>query len=119
MLATKAWIRDQSTVGDYVDVYLQRIQVEPKWTATDGAPYLQLHGVDADGDAVGPLRLWRFVDGDIRAHSAVVVRGLKVVHPTVWDDAQWAYVPQKDGTNTVECSYRTAVEHVEAIIGMP
>ena len=112
MLATKAWVRDQTSVGDYVDMYLQRVQVETKWTTADGAPYLQLHGVDADGDAVGPVRLWRFEDGDVREHSAVVLRGLKVVHPTAWDETQWTYVPQKDGPNAVECSYRTAVEHV-------
>ena len=117
-LATKAWVRDQCSVGDYVDMYLHRVQVVAKWTTNGESPYQQLYGVDAVGDTVGPIRLWRFEDGDIRDRSSVVLRGLKVVPPTVWDEAQWAYVPNRDGPNSIECSYRTAVEHVDDVDGM-
>ena len=77
--------------------------------------HLQVHGVDLQGESVGPLRLWRFEEGDVRSRSRVVLRGLKVVAASVWDAEQWAYVSHKDNPPVVECSFRTAVEDVTSV----
>ena len=65
-----------------------------------------------NSENVGPLRLWRFQEGDNAPYSRVVLRGLKVVAPTVWDSGEWAYVAKKEDPFIVEASYRTAIEDI-------
>jgi len=111
-LATVYWVHEHCEVGDYVDLFLRVQHVEPRETMTAGEPYVQIYGTDSDGASVGPLRLWRFSDQDVRADTSVVIRGLKIAHQTAWDEETYTYASQKDKPLVMECSYRTSVEDV-------
>jgi hypothetical protein len=104
--------------GDFVALVIRISAVEVR-TTTEGDEYLQVHGLDMDGCTVGPLRLWRFNDGDLIHGQIVVLRGMKVVQATTWDHNEWKYVVDWSSANTVECSFRTAAEdvsHVPAVV---
>ena len=46
-----------------------------------------VNGIDMDGAATGPLRLWRYASDDMTAGNIYILRGLKVVAKTVcWGD---------------------------------
>ena len=77
-----------------------------------------VYGSDMEGKPVGPLRLWRFEEGDMHPRATYIFRGLKVVAETMWSNDDYRYIPRPDKTQTVECTSRTAVEdvsHVPAI----
>ena len=115
-LATCGYIQD-SQLGQFVALVLLVISVEDKWTEATGDPYALVYGKDMDGVAT-TLRLWRFEEGDVQQGLIYIVRGLKVVADTYWNADQWKYVPRDDGSKTVECGWRTALEdvtHVGAI----
>jgi hypothetical protein len=112
--ASMAFVRE-SAVGTYVAIAMKITDVQPKWTSTQAEPYLQLMGVDTEGSAVGPLRLWQHEEGDIKPGGAYIVRGLKVVNDRVWDPAKSMWTRSPDAPKTIECSVRTACEDVEDI----
>ena len=89
--------------------------VEEQYTTT-GELYLRVHGFDMDGTATGAIRLWRYSANDIIAGQIYVIRGLKVVEETYWSAEAWKYVPNEDGTKTIEITYRTAVEDVTDVV---
>ena len=72
-------------------------------------------GVDTEGGAVGPLRLWQREEGDIKPGGAYVVRGLKVVNDRAWDSTKGMWIRSVDTPQTMECSVRTAFEDVEDV----
>ena len=63
-------------------------------------------------------RLWRFEEGDVQQGLIYIARGLKVVADTYWNAEQWKYVPRDDGSKTVECCWRTALEDVTQVSGI-
>ena len=68
---------------------------------------------------VGPLRLWRFQQGDMNPRATYVIWGLKVVAETMWSNEEYRWMPRPDRTQTAECTSRTAVEdgsHVPAFM---
>ena len=102
----------ECAVGTYVAIAMRITEVQPRWTYTQNVPYLQVIGVDTEGDGVGPLRLWRHEEGDIRPGGAYVVRGLKVVNDGAWNSAKGVWIRSVDTLKTVQCSVRTACEDV-------
>ena len=112
--ATWTWVGG-SALGTFVHLVLQVIQAEEKSTQNSQEPYMQVFGRDMDGVQVGPLRFWGFTEGEVEIGGTYVFRGLKVVPETVWSDDQWKYVPREDGTKTVECNARTAIEDVSSV----
>ena len=115
--ATLAFVQGMK-VGEYVALVIKVLMVEPKTTADKGEPYLVVTGLDTDNASVGYLRLWRFEEGDVVEGNAYIVRGLKVVEETVWDEEKWRYVPRGDGTKKAECKDRTAMEDVTHVDGI-
>ena len=109
--ASMAFVRE-CAVGTYVAIAMRITDVQIRYTSTQNEPYLQIMSVDTDGCNVGPLRLWRFEEGDIRPGGAYVVRGLKVVNDRAWDHAKGIWVRSTDTQKTIECSVRTAFEDV-------
>ena len=102
-------------VGTHVAFAMRITEVQPRWTVALCRPYLELWGVDTEGGAVGPLRLWQREAGDIIPGVAYIVRGLRVVHDRIWDSARRIWVPSTATPKTIERSARTACEDVEDI----
>ena len=111
--ATMDFMRE-CAVGTYVAIAMRINDVQAKWSAIN-EPYLQLMGVDTEGDAVGPLRLWQREEGDIKPGRAYVVRGLRVVNDRAWDPTRVIYARSSDQPKILECSVRTACEDVEGV----
>ena len=108
-----AFVRE-CAVGTYVAIAMRINDVQAKWS-TINEPYLQLMGVDTEGAAVGPLRLWQREEGEIRLGGAYVVRGLRVVNDRVWDQARGMWIRSADAPKIIECSVRTACEDVDGV----
>ena len=105
-------------VGEHVGLVLQVLMAEEKYTNNSGDPYLEVHGTDIEGAMVASLRLWRYANGDLTEGNTYIIRGLKVMLAKQWDAEQWKYIFRGDGSKTLECTSRTAVEdvsHIEAI----
>jgi len=105
-------------VGEHAALVLRVKMVEQKWTGTRGEVYLVVFGVDIDGATVTYLRLWRFGEDDLAAGTTCIIRGLKVVLESQWDESQSRYVPRLEGPKTFECTNRVSIEdvsHVPAI----
>ena len=100
-------------VGTYVAIAMRITEVTPRWTWPYHDPFLQVMGIDTEGAAVGPLRLWQREEGDIKVRGAYVVRGLKVVNGRLWDDTMGKWIRSVVGPLTIECNVRTACEDVE------
>ena len=111
--ASMAFMRE-CTVGTYVAIAMRITDAEQKYNKRDDA-YLSIEGFDTEGEAVGPLRLWKYEEGDINPGDAYVVRGLKVVHDRVFDDAKQLWTRSNASDMVIECSPRTACENVEDI----
>ena len=109
-----AFMREECPVGSYVAIAIRIHDVQAKWTQLN-EPYLQITGVDTEGDAVGTLRLWQREEGDIKSGGAYVVRGLRVVNDRAWDPTRGIYVRSSDQPKKLECSVRTACEDVEGV----
>ena len=77
-----------------------------------GETYLQVSGVDMDGDQVGPLRLWEHTESDVEAGSIYIFRGMKIASERTWDDASWKWTNHSQGLKTLDCDIRTAIEDV-------
>ena len=101
-------------VGTYVAIAMRVNDVLAKWTAQE-EPYVQVTGVDTEGSAVGPLRLWQREEGEIKVGGAYVMRGLRVVNGRAWDASKGTYVRSADIPMTLECCPRTAIEDVEDV----
>ena len=114
--ATRHHIQN-AELGSYVSLVLCAHRTEQSETSTTQEPFLIVHGIDMDGAMVGPIRLWRWTeaDADMQSGGVYIIRGLKVVKQTVWSDVQWAYIPSDDGSQTVESSFRVAVENVSGV----
>ena len=112
--ACMAFMREECPVGSYVAIAIRIHDVQAKWTQLN-EPYLQITGVDTEGDAVGTLRLWQREEGDIKSGGAYVVRGLRVVNDRAWDPTRGIYVRSSDQPKKLECSLRTACEDVEGV----
>ena len=82
---------------------------------TKNEPYLQITGVDTERASVGPLRLWKYEEGDIKLGCAYVVRGLKVNNDRVWDAMKYMWIRSPEAPKIVECSGRTAIEDVTCV----
>ena len=104
----------ECAVGTYVAIAMRINDVQAKWSSIN-EPYLELMGVDTEGNGVGPLRLWQREEGDIKIGGAYVVRGLRVVHDRAYDSTRGIWVRSSDQPKIVECSVRTACEDVEGV----
>ena len=104
----------ECAIGTYVAIAMRIHDVQAKWSAIN-EPYLQLMGVDTEGEVVGPLRLWQREEGDIKLGGAYVVRGLKVVNDRAWDAMRSMWIRSADAPKILECSVRTACEDVEGV----
>ena len=109
--ATWAYIQECS-LGQFVALVVSVLSVEHKWTETTEDPYAVVYGKDMEGSATGALRLWRFEEEDVQQGSIYIIRGLKVVTDTCWNQDLYKYAPREDGSKTVECNWRTALEDV-------
>ena len=105
---------DTTAVGQFVALVIQISYVEIRETA-DQEAYLQVHGLDMERKEVGPLRLWRFGEGDVNKSQIIILRGMKVVVRQSWDNYEHRYMPDCNGTKTVECTFRTAAEDVSHV----
>ena len=112
-LACMGFVRE-CAIGTYVAIAMRIHDVQAKWSAIN-EPYLQLMGVDTEGEVVGPLRLWQREEGDIKLGGAYVVRGLKVVNDRAWDSTRSMWIRSADAPKILECSVRTACEDVEGV----
>ena len=101
-------------MGDHVALVVRVIMVEQKFT-NSGDTYLEAYGTDTEGTLAKNLRLWRYADGDLAEGSTYIIRGLKVALAKQWDDNEWKYVVRADGSKSLECTSRTAVEDVSHI----
>lgn len=113
-LATWAYIQGCS-IGQFVSLVVSVLSVEHKWTDSAADPYEVVYGRDMDAVATGALRLWRFEEGDLKQGSIYIIRGLKVVAETRWSHELYKYAPLDDGSKTVECFWRTALEDVTQV----
>ena len=103
----------QAPVGHFVDFVLRAdsvVQTSIETGPNVGSLYLQVSGVDMDGEGVGPLRLWNHVEGDIEPGNICILRGLKVATENTWNGH--IYVPGPHGAKKLVCDARTAVEDV-------
>ena len=112
-LATCAFIQ-QSTIGQLVDLVFYVQSFEDKWQEKNDQPYVVVYGVDMDGVQTGAMRLWRYEAGEVEQSKIYIGRGLKVVASTYWKGGQ--YAPRDDGSKTVECGWRTALEDVSHVL---
>ena len=112
-LATCGYIQDLQP-GQFIALVFLAISVEDRWTESSGDPYVLVYGRDMDG-ATTTLRFWRFEEGDVQQGSIYIARGMKVVADSYWNAEQWKYVPREDGSKTVECGWRTALEDVTQV----
>ena len=111
------WEHAQGVVGAYIALVLKVSNVELKYTEK-GDSYVEIHGVDMDAAAVGPLRLWRHDEDDIDHGEIYILRGMKVVYGSKWSYEQNKYVQDTSVPMQLECNARTAIErvtHAEAI----
>ena len=115
-IATRDYIQ-HAELGSFVSLVLCAHQVEEGETSNTQEPYVTVHGIDMDGVAVGPVRLWRWTEAEasMQVGGVYIIRGLKVMKETVWSDEKWGYVPRDDGAQTVECNFRVAVEDVSGV----
>ena len=115
-LATREFVQS-AQIGSFVGLVLRVHQVEQGETIDKQETYLSVRGVDMDGQFFGPIRLWRWTEHDahMRQDGVYIIRGLKVVKETEWSNDRWAYVPREDGTQTLESSFRVAVEDVSHV----
>ena len=113
--ATVRFVEEECNVGEFVSLVVFVTSVEICHTQTTEEEFLTVHGVDMDNLSIGTLRLWRFVKGDIVQSKHYIIRGLKVVKETSWNPEEYKYMPNQDGKQTVECSWRTAVEDVSQV----
>ncbi len=111
--ATKAFVMN-AIVGSFVDIVFKVTDVEERETC-DASIYLQVSGVDMDGEHIGPFRLWQFEDADLQEGNICILRGLKVVFEQSWDDAASKYVSNTQGKKTAVCDVRTAIEDVTGV----
>ena len=112
-LATCGYIQE-SQLGQFVALVFLAISVEDKWIESSGDPYAVVYGKDMDG-ATTTLLLWRFEEGEVQQGQIYIARGLKVVSDTYWSAEHYKYVPRDDGSKTVECCWRTALEDVTQV----
>ena len=71
-----------------------------------------------EGATTGAMRFWRFEDGDVEQGSIYIARELKVVADTYWNAEEWKYVSRDDGSKTLKCGWRAALEKVLDITGI-
>ena len=102
-------------VGTYVAIAMRVTDVQPKWITEKSDLYLQLMGVDTHGISVGPLRLWKYEEGDIKLGRAYVVHGLRVNTDRVWDEAAYMWICSAEAPKILECSARTAIEDLTCV----
>jgi hypothetical protein len=114
--ATREFVQS-APIGSFVGLVLRVHQAEECETNEKQEPYLSVRGVDMDGQICGPIRLWRWTehDADMHQDGVYIIRGLKVMKETEWSNEKWAYVPREDGTQTLESSFRVAVEDVSQV----
>ena len=98
-------------IGAYVTLLLKLQFVEDKYNS-NGEAYLEVHGVDSEGQGSGPIRLWNYDHGELRSNTLCIMHGLKVAYEKYWDDAQHKYAQRSDQSKKLECSNRTAVQDV-------
>ena len=98
-------------VGAYVTLLLKLQFVEDKYNS-NGEAYLEVHGVDSEGQGSGAIRLWNYDHGELRSNTLCIMHGLKVAYEKYWDDAQHKYAQRSDQSKKLECSNRTAVQDV-------
>ena len=112
--ATRSYVQE-ADLGVFIALVMRVQSVEMRTTSEKCEPYLVVHGTDMDGRNIGPLRLWRFEEADVKVRKVYIFRGLKVVLETVWSMEEWKYIPRQDKAQTVECTSRTAVENVSRV----
>ena len=113
-LATWA-VGTQAPLGHYVDLVLRVDQAEslPIQSGQNvGEYYLQLTGVDMDGQEVGPLRLWNHYEGDVEVGTVCILRGLKIAPERQWNSDRNKYVNDPEGGKKMDSDARTAIEDV-------
>ena len=115
-LATLSYIQNLD-VNSYVSLVLCVQRIEQSETSNTQEPFLVVHGIDMEQVSVGPIRLWRWTeaDADMQQYGVYIIRGLKVARKTVWSYETNAYVASDDGSQTVESSFRVAVENVSEV----
>ncbi len=74
-----------------------------------------IYGIDSEGAPTHAVRFWMFEEGDIVTGRVYIVRGLRVIRKRIWDFVKCKYVPKTDGPNTLDCTYRTALEDVTGV----
>ena len=99
---------------EYVALVMRPRSVEERVT-TIGESFLTVHGHDMDGAALGAIRLWRHEADDITQGNIYIIRGLKVAEVVQWSDDEWQWRAKKNGTKTVEHTFRTAIEDVTEV----
>ena len=108
----------QASLGTFVDLVIRIYsaeEVEVQNGANQGMPYLRVDGVDMDGEHVGPLRLWDYVEGDLEPGNTCILRGLKIASERVYDESLAKWVSNVQGGKTLVCDSRTAIEDVSDI----
>ena len=115
--ATMEYIRDCTSLGDFVALVCRVIGVAQKSTSW-GEPYAELQAIDMGRERV-TLRLWLFVaPQDICDGMFCIIRGLKVAaERSGWDDwSAWSYQGEPNPRRALEyVRYRTAVEDVSHV----
>ena len=109
----------QASLGTFVDLVIRIYSAEELFInngALQGNPYLLVDGVDMDGEHVGPLRLWDYVEGDLEPGNTCILRGLKIAVGKVYDDSLGKWVSNAQGGKTLVCDTRTAIEDVSGIV---
>ena len=103
----------QASLGNFIDLVLRVDSVDELQIQSGpnvGAPYLQVSGVDMNGENVGPLRLWNHDESDVEVGNICILRGLKVGTERQFNGEK--YVRERDGQKRLDCDNRTAIENV-------
>ena len=111
---TCAYAESEMADGAIMSLVL-RVSAAGQRTTSASDLYMEVTGTDMDGRVVGPLRLWRFEQSELKRNEIYIIRGLRVVADTAWDRDQGKYAAKSDGSRAFECAWRTAVEHVTGV----
>jgi hypothetical protein len=110
---TKATLQEQRPAS-IVSMLLFIVRTEER-TTKKLEKFMSVHASDTNGDSIGPVRFWRWEEGDIAMGRTYVVRGLKVAKTRQWDNIHKRFTLLQDGANTVEMCKLTVVEDVTDI----
>ena len=105
------YILENMNIGDLVSIPIKLTRIEEKYTS-EREPYLMLHGVEREGNILGPLRIWQHAEHDVGTARILMLRGMKVDYASTWDETERKYIKVPCWGRRLEACAFTAIEDV-------